>query len=410
VATLRDVSTEMEHLDKLEAIHRAGAELADLTPEEVFQMGVDERIELLKANILHYTQDLLKYDVVELRLLDPKTGRIVPLLSVGIDSEASKRPLFARAEGNGVTGFVCATGKSYLCEDTNKDPLYIHGLIGAKSSLTVPLVYHDQIIGSFNVESPEVGAFSESDLQLLEIFARDIAVALNTLELLAAQRTNTAQQSIHAIHSAVATPIDQILNDTVHVIENFIGHDPDVIQRLRSILKHAREIKQSIHKIGQEMAPPDAVPEGAQQGVRPILHGVRILVIDADEEVRTSAHNLLERYGCLVETAHEGREALLMVRNCERGDTYAAIIADIRLPDMSGYELLVSLKQLMPEPPLVLMTGFGYDPGHSIVKARQAGLKPNAVLFKPFRLDQLLTVVESIITSERAAPETVPAG
>ena len=47
--------------------------------------------------------------------------------------------------------------------------------------------------------------------------------------------------------------------------------------------------------------------------------------------------------------------------------------------------------------PLVLMSGFGYDPGHSIVKARQAGLLPNAVLYKPFRLDQLLSTVDAVI-------------
>ena len=38
-------------------------------------------------------------------------------------------------------------------------------------------------------------------------------------------------------------------------------------------------------------------------------------------------------------------------------------------------------------------SGFGYDPGHSIVKARQAGLRAGAVLYKPFRLDQLLETV-----------------
>jgi CheY-like chemotaxis protein len=43
------------------------------------------------------------------------------------------------------------------------------------------------------------------------------------------------------------------------------------------------------------------------------------------------------------------------------------------------------------------MTGFGYDPGHSIVKARQAGLQ--AVLYKPFRLDQLLDAVEKILAA-----------
>ena len=49
--------------------------------------------------------------------------------------------------------------------------------------------------------------------------------------------------------------------------------------------------------------------------------------------------------------------------------------------------------------PLVLMTGFGWDPGHSIVKARQAGLQ--AVLYKPFRLDQLLGAIEQIIHCPR---------
>jgi hypothetical protein len=44
-----------------------------------------------------------------------------------------------------------------------------------------------------------------------------------------------------------------------------------------------------------------------------------------------------------------------------------------------------------------LMTGFGYDPGHSIVKARQAGLHRKAILYKPFHLDQLLSVTEMLI-------------
>ena len=122
--------------------------------------------------------------MVEIRLLDGRTGKLEPLLAVGMVPEAAGRDLFARPQNNGVTGFVAATGKSYLCEDTTADPLYLEGCKGAKSSLTVPLVLHDEVIGTFNVESPEPRAFSESDLQFLEIFTRDVAVALNTLELL----------------------------------------------------------------------------------------------------------------------------------------------------------------------------------------------------------------------------------
>lgn len=395
--TLIDVTEATLQRQKFQALHQAELALADLTTNEIFEMDVDQRIELLKENILHYTKDLLNFDVIEIRLLDERTGLLEPLLSVGIDSEASKKPLYARAEGNGVTGFVVATGHSYLCEDTTNDPLYLDGLIGAKSSLTVPLKYHDQIIGSFNVESPEVNAFRESDLEFLESFARGVAAALNTLELLVAQQSTATKQSVEAIHTAVAIPIDKILNDTVQVIESYIGHDPEVIKRLRGVLANAREIKSAIQKVGQSMVADDSLPDSAATPVRPVLRNRRILVIDADEQVRTSAHQLLERHGCIVETAHEGQDAILMIRNSGPDQAYDAIIADIRLPDISGYELLMKLKEILENPPLILMTGFGYDPGHSIVKARQAGLRAGAILYKPFRLDQLLTTVEATV-------------
>jgi AmiR/NasT family two-component response regulator len=57
------------------------------------------------------------------------------------------------------------------------------------------------------------------------------------------------------------------------------------------------------------------------------------------------------------------------------------------------------------------MTGFGYDPGHSIVKARQAGI--DLVLYKPFRIDQLLDIVDRAVTafsSDTAAPASPAAG
>ena len=264
IVTVRDVTGEMLQQQKLAAIHQAGVELADLTPDELSHMTVEERIDLLKSNILHFTKDLLNFDVVEIRLLDAKTGRLEPLLSVGLTSEASNRQLFAQPQNNGVTGFVAATGKSYLCEDTTADPLYLEGCRDAKSSLTVPLVLHDEVIGTFNVESPEPRAFSESDLQFLEIFTRDVAVALNTLELLQAEKASTAAESVEAIHSAVALPVDDILNDAVNIMERYIGHEPQVVERLQNILRNARDIKQLIQKVGQKMAPSQALPAVAQ--------------------------------------------------------------------------------------------------------------------------------------------------
>ncbi|MBL6831691.1 MAG: response regulator [Pirellulales bacterium] len=399
LVAVRDVSRQILEQEKRAAIHQAGRKLADLTPDELADMTIEERIELLKSNILHYSKDLLNFDVVEIRLLDEQTGRLEPLLAEGMEPVAQDRLLYARPEDNGVTGYVAATGKSYLCNDTVADPRYIEGCRDAKSSLTVALVLHDRVIGTFNVESPKPGAFDATDLQFLEIFSRDVAASLNTLELLVAEKASTAAESVEAIHGAVALPVDAILHEAVGVMEKYIGHDADVVARLQRILRNARDIKQVIQKVGETMTPTLAHAQLRQQDRRPGLAGRRVLVVDADDQVRSAAHSLLERYGCTVEAARDATEAVSMVR-ADCGEPYDVIIADIRLPDMSGYELLLKLREIISPVPLVLMTGFGYDPGHSIVKARQAGI--DLVLYKPFRIDQLLDTVDRAITNATA--------
>ena len=399
IVSVRDVTSEVHQQQKMAAIHQAGMELADLAPAEITHMAVQDRIELLKSNILHYTRDLLHFNVVEVRLLDQKTGRLEPLLEMGMDPEAAARALSAQPLNNGVTGFVAATGKSYLCEDTTEDPLYLSGVKGARSSLTVPLLLHEKVIGTFNVESLEPRAFTESDLQFLEIFCRDVAAALNTLELLVAEKVTTAAESVEAIHSAVALPVNEILNDAVSVMERYIGHQPEVAERLQRILRNARDIKQVIQKVGQKMAPAEALPATLQVADRPALRGRRILVVDADENVPQAPPTT-----CWSAPAAWWKRPTTAPRQCTwsgrlTDGEYDVVIADIRLPDMTGYEFLLKLQEATDFAPLVLMTGFGWDPGHSLVKARQAGLQ--AVLYKPFRLDQLLAAVEQIINSPR---------
>jgi CheY-like chemotaxis protein len=401
LVTLRDVTSEIQQQQKMAAIHQAGTELADLSPDELLRMTVADRIELLKSNILHYTKDLLKFDVVEIRLLDPKTGRLEPLLSEGMEPEADARVLYARPQGNGVTGFVAATGKSYLCEDTTEDPLYLPGAKGARSSLTVPLILHDDVLGTFNVESPQPRAFTENDLQFLEIFSRDVAAALNTLELLVAEKASAAAASVEAIHSAVALPVDEILHDAVNLLEHYLGDEPEAVGQLQRILRNARDIKQVIQMVGQQLAPSQAQPETQHEALR----GRQVLLVDEDGTVRGAVHALLARYGCNVETAPSGAQAISMVRAMIPQGGYDAVIADIRLSDMSGYEFLVKLQEVMEmePPPLVLATEYGYDPRHSIVKARQAGVQ--TFLFKPFRLDQLLQAVEQVVSAPRAVAQ-----
>jgi CheY-like chemotaxis protein len=403
IVLVRDVTAEVHQQQKLDALHKAGAELAALAPDQLADMSAEERVELLKHDIRQLTHNLLHYDVIEIRLLDRQTGRLEPLLEEGMTPEAAGRVLYAEPQGNGVTGFVAATGKSYLCGDTANDPLYIQGAAGARSSLTVPLLHEDKVIGTFNVESPTQNGFGEQDLQFAEIFCRELASALHTLELLSAEKHSTATRSVEAISREVALPVDDILTAATAVLDRYIGHDPEMAAKLRQILAGARAIKQTIQKVGEEMAPAVKAPTRSEDGTRPKLKGKRVLVADNDERVRRSAHGLLGRWGCVVETARDAQEAIVMARL----GTYDYILADIRLPDRSGYEVYRELRQAQPQARVILMTAYGYDPSHTLVKARQDG--PCFVLFKPFRIDQLLNALEGPAPTPAKQPEVVQA-
>jgi CheY-like chemotaxis protein/GAF domain-containing protein len=383
VTQFHDVSDEERRRQKLDALHHAGRALTNLDADQLAEMGPEERVELLKHNLRQIIRDLLRYDVIEVRLLNRHTGELEPLLQEGMTPDAANRVLHARPEGNGVTGYVAATGKSYLCPDTTRDPRYLEGAPGAKSSLTVPLLIGDEVIGTFNVESPRPNAFTEEDLQFTELFGREVAQALHTLELLSAEKRSTASASLDAVSREVALPVDDILTAATALLARAEGQEPGAADKLKQILAAARTVKQSIQRIGESLAPA-VVASGADSAAAARLKGLRVLVVDCDDRIRRSAHGLLGRFGCQVETAKTGQEALAMARV----GAYDAVLVDIRLPDMGGYEAYRRLREAQPQARVVLMTSFGYDSSHAIVKARQEGLR--YVLFKPFRTDQLV--------------------
>jgi CheY-like chemotaxis protein len=394
IALGRDVTTEVRQREKLDALHQAGRELAALSTEQLAEMGAAERVDYLKRNIAKFAHDLLHYDTIEVRLLDRQTGRLEPFLQEGMTPEAANRILLPRTEEYGVTGFVAATGKGYLCRDTGIDPLYLPGAPGARSSLTVPILYRDLVVGTFNVESPRLEAFAESDLKRAELFCRDIADALHTLDLLSAEKSGATTQSLEAVSREIALPVDDILTAATSLLERYIGLDPEMADKLRTILVSARTVKHAIQKVGEDLAPAPPTTGSAPKPPAQPLKGVRVLVADNEDRTRRSAHALLGRWGCIVETARDGREALTMARQ----NNYDVVLVDIRLPDMTGYDFYCAVREAQPQARVVLMTGYGYDPSHSIVNCRREGLQH--ILYKPFRVDQLLDALRDVKPTE----------
>jgi CheY-like chemotaxis protein len=227
-----------------------------------------------------------------------------------------------------------------------------------------------------------VNAFGPDDLQFTELFSREIAAALHTLDLLSAQQVCTASQSIEAVNKEIALPLDEVLAGTSVVLEKLHLTNPEAVARLRKVLEAARRVKDSISSVGRSMT--DAPP--APAAGLPLL-GKRVLVVDSDEPTRRQAHLLLTRLGSIVETAATGADGIAMATD----EDYDAIFQDVKPPDMGGHECYLRLRSARPTAIVSLTTGFGYDTAHSIVKARAQGMKH--VLFKPFRQDQVVKAV-----------------
>ncbi len=394
ILTVRDVSTQVLEKQKQDAIYRAGLEMGNLTTEEVTAMSHEERIILLKDQILQFTQEILGYDTFEIRLNDIETHELHPLLEYGMDPEAAVRKLYALEASNGVTGFVAFSKRSYLCSDTQSDPLYLCGARDARSSLTVPLMIRDTVLGTFNVESPGTLSFNQKDLDFLTLFSRVVASSLNQLQLLAAEKVTAETENSDRLRREVAKPSDEILNAATWILERYIGHDPDVCDRLQLITDRVRKISGYVGSVPEKLD--TSVPFSKSQVQRPprkALIGKRVLVVDQDMAARDDAHNLLGQMGCEVEAVQNATEGCAMLRNYH----YDVVLTDIRLSDANGYECFRRLREINSHVPIIMMTGFGYDASHSIVKARQEGLK--AVLYKPFRRAQMLDEVEKAVTT-----------
>lgn len=125
--------------------------------------------------------------------------------------------------------------------------------------------------------------------------------------------------------------------------------------------------------------------------------GHTVLIVEDDESMRRSMERLLGTAGFLV-LAHDSAEAVL-----EAGVPHdiACVISDLRLPGISGLDLLAELRYRGFEAPLILITA--YDaPGRS-ADARRSGAA--AYLLKPFQGIALLEALREVI--ERDAPGRV---
>jgi DNA-binding NtrC family response regulator len=121
----------------------------------------------------------------------------------------------------------------------------------------------------------------------------------------------------------------------------------------------------------------------------------KIVVIDDNQEFARILGAELTRRGHDVQCAHRGEDGLALVAR----EAPQLVFLDIRLPDMSGVDVLAQVKATAPEVAVVIITAFPH------LSSALAAIKCNAVdyLCKPFTFDELDPVLDRVYAAEASA-------
>ena len=115
----------------------------------------------------------------------------------------------------------------------------------------------------------------------------------------------------------------------------------------------------------------------------------RVLVVDDEESMRDFLSIMLHREGYLVDTAVDGAQAVAHLRT----HSYDLVISDIKMPRMTGLELLAHIKERTPETVVLMVTAFSST--EEAVDAMKQGAYD--YITKPFKNEEIRLIVKNAL-------------
>jgi len=129
------------------------------------------------------------------------------------------------------------------------------------------------------------------------------------------------------------------------------------------------------------------------------LRDRRALVADDDEIMRKLVSAVLNTVGCQCTVCADGAEAM---QASEQG-SFDFVVTDILMPHHNGYEIFSAARARHKCLPILFITGFGYDPNHTLVKMAREGHE--TVLYKPFTPDELRREISKAVLEGKRIKE-----
>jgi DNA-binding response OmpR family regulator len=119
------------------------------------------------------------------------------------------------------------------------------------------------------------------------------------------------------------------------------------------------------------------------------MSGVKVLLVDDEQEFTSALSERLEIRGHAVRVADSGEEALEIAET----EPPEVVVLDLKMPGLSGIEVLKRLKSMLPQVPVLLLTGYGST--EEGIKGMQLGAFD--YLLKPLNITDLIKKMQEAV-------------
>jgi phosphoserine phosphatase RsbU/P len=160
---------ERHYIDTLETLAEIGREMSSILD-----------LDALLTRIASLTKRLIDYRTFGILLLDESTGELEMKLAVRYGKGAESKHIRL---GEGLVGWSAQHKEPVLVSDVSQDPRYLNLVPDVRSELVIPMLIKDRCVGVFDLESPELDAFTKEHKELLTLLASQAAVAIDNARL-----------------------------------------------------------------------------------------------------------------------------------------------------------------------------------------------------------------------------------
>jgi len=216
----QNIHALQDHQRRLRGIHQLSEQLTEIT-------HLNDLLERMNRVLLEtFDYDIAGFVFVEgHELVRPVIDTRLPHTELAIDGD-TRMPL-----DHGLLGWVAQHWTSALVGNVDADPRYVAIHPDIRSELAAPVIVDGALFGMLNIESTQAHAFTDEDRQLLEMLARQLAVAIANL-----RQQRQLQENVDALRDYQRRL--QGIYQLSESLENVAGIDELVGQALDILTRH----------------------------------------------------------------------------------------------------------------------------------------------------------------------------